>query len=87
MENCIVFYGKTTALKSIVTILGESSVLLRVNTPLRKCWVYNRDAQIFQKSRNDLKILGATLMSRSTFHTEETKTSGTNVKYLVAAAT
>jgi hypothetical protein len=39
--------------------------------------------QIFQKSRNHLKIIGARRVTRSRFHTEGPQMSGTTVKKFI----
>jgi len=42
-----------------------------------------KDAQIFQKSKNHLKILGTRQVTRSSFQAEDTQTSGATVKNVV----
>jgi hypothetical protein len=51
------------------------------------CWilmVYDRGAQIFQKSRSHLKILGARRVTWSKFRTEDPQILGATVQNLVA---
>jgi Leu/Phe-tRNA-protein transferase len=46
---------------------------------------YTRVAQIFQKSRNHLKILGARRVTRNKFHTEVPQILGATTQNLVKA--
>jgi len=48
--------------------------------------LYSRGEQIFQKSRNHVKILGAQRVTLSKFHTEDPQILGIIVQNLVAMA-